>query len=322
MRQTTVLVGRSPLSYLIAQALDRSIGSSIEHQLIWLVPDTALARPHAVGAALSATFPAAEKLAHVRPVNTAVQGINLNDQYVILPKKVLKYDRLLIDQTAWYTADDLARIEKAVRQLVVGLQAKQNTNQDAVGQIRVDGKSAVSYQLALSIQGSLAATTLMRGRLVVAVDRPTDPALSEYLTSQGLGFAKSEVGQSRISLRINEAAGPIITRKIRNLAIDSRGEARVDKTWRLRDHPEVIYVRQSDRQWQNLLKTDLNLSDALATLVKDPSAAKTIASPEKAFLLNGPHGLFLALDGVSNRPATRQLVRLREQRLSRRLFGR
>jgi hypothetical protein len=320
MRQTTVLVGRSPLAYLIAQALDRSMGSSVEHQLIWLVPDTALARPHATSGDFGATFSVDQKLAHVRVVNTIVQGINLN-QYVILPKKVLKYDRLLVDQAAWYTADDLGRIEKAVRQLVVGLQAKQNTNQEAVGQIRVDGQSAVSYQLALSIQSSLVATTLTRGRLVVAVDRPTDSVLAEYLTSQGLGFAKSEVSQSRISLRIAQATGPLITRKIRNLAVDSRGEARVDKTWRLRDHPEVTYVKQSDRQWHNLVKTDLGLADALAALVQNPTASRAISLPEKAFLLTGQHGLFVALDGVSNRPATRQLVRLREQRLTRRIFG-
>lgn len=322
MRQTTVLIGRSPLTYLIAQHLDRTLGPGIEHQLIWLVSDVALARPHVARNAPNATFPAAEKLAHVRVVNTVVQGVNLNDQYVILPKKVLKYDRLLIDQTAWYTADDLTRIEKAVRQLVVGLQAKQNTKQDAVGQVRINGKSAASYQLALSIQNSLAATTLARGRLVVAIDRPADAALAAYLTSQGLGFAKSEVGQSRISLRISEATGPIMTRKIRNLAIDSKGEARVDKSWRLRDHPEVVYVRQSDRQWHNLLKTDIALAEVLSHLVEHPSVTKSVIVPEKAFLLTGSHGLFLALDRVSNRPTTRQLVRLREQRLSRRLFGR
>lgn len=322
MNQTTVIVGRSPLTYLMARNLDRVIGSSVEHQLVWLVPDTALALPHANGIGSAATFNVDRQLTHLKVVSAVVQGINLNDQYVILPKKVLKYDRLVIDQTPWYTADDLSRIDKAVRQLIVGLQAKQNTNQEAVGQIRVDGRSAVSYQLALSILGSLAATTLARGRLDVAVDRPTDAALAEYLTGQGLRFAKTEVGQSRISLRIAEATGPILTRKIRNLAIDGRGEARVDKTWHLRDHPEVIYIRQSDRQWQNLLKADIDLTNCLVPLSQNPPENKTVMIPDKAFLLQGPHGLFLALERVSNRPAARQLIRLREKRLSRRIFGR
>jgi len=320
MRKKIVIVGESPLSLFIAQALDRWVARQVEYQVVWVKRDQTLTAPSQFK---SLTFPpkgiiAASSLDHVQLANSAVVGVNLAAEHIVLPKQVIGYDLLIVDQTPVYCSTELGQMATAVGSLFSAIQAARNLRQPKTATVAVSGQSVLSYQLALAILHDRRRFKIDPRSLVVQVERPADKALNSYLATQGCVMKSTLAGELGATLRLAPAKPPLAKAKVRGLPTDKNGEGRVTRQLNLRSHDNVWWFGETTRSWQNLGRFDHRLAAQVDAVIRGSieltDAPKAIEAAAPAFLLTGPTGMYLEHEPLANRFATQHAVRLLEQR--------
>src|SRR5690349_13746606 len=104
-----VVIGNSPLSYFLAQALDKELGQLVHAKLNLIKPSSGTTHLPTATTLLGKTgFGLPLKTFHgLKVAHDSIKSINLKEKRIITAKKVIEYDFLVVDQTAVYSDEEL-----------------------------------------------------------------------------------------------------------------------------------------------------------------------------------------------------------------------
>lgn len=308
-----VVIGDSPLSFLAARTLDRSLGSFPHIRLRYVTRERSIGYQPALR---SLEVPEVKEKKGVLPTTVVtcqiVKSINLREQRVITDKTTLEYDFLILDRTPVYLNDELKALLAAVKKLTLYLRYQLRSRSDQAATIKFKALTASTAQLALAIRGSLHLIEPGLARKVRLVFESSKelPTLQGFLEESGLEIGRRVVGPG---LTIDMPSAPVLAKKIKGLSVDRSGRAVVGAGLNLANHPEVFIVDYPERKWQNLWRHDQVIAESLshnlqaAMNAREPRAIDTAGA---AMLVHSATDRLLLLGKIASR-------RLRARAISR-----
>ncbi len=311
-----VIVGNSPLAFFVAQGLNNDIARYAHLEVVWLtadrdmsfMPTTRLLAPTRV-AKKAAAIP------NVRIVTDQIRSISLPSRRIVTDKKLIEFDYLFLDQTPWYSQDELKEVGRAIQRLVVQLRSRKDIH--ASGAIRLRGQGALTWQLALNIQAEL--RRIKDRHVAVEVERPRQRIVTDFLTENGIVTEFS----SRPGFTIAAPSPAFLTRKVKGIRIDQRERAIVDADGLASRGVLVVdQANTADRTlWRSLEAQARRIAQQLELLVTE---AETIALDREpvAFILRFDRSVMMKFDRATSRRVRARLLYKLDSDLWKRLLSR
>jgi hypothetical protein len=312
------IVGRSPLAFFVAQELERELARHAHAEVIYFAPKELLYLPEykilrPEGLKISALF------RYVQVINESVNSISLNAQRVITLKDTYGFDVIFIDQTPWYSPEDLEQIRSATQNLLLQLHLAGKNKGAAV---RFAGQGAPVWQAALSLKSHLNATRV--AGLTVAVGPPKDKEVEAFLKEAGISCSSD----SRLPGFTVTAPGPIVDpRKIKGGVVDSKGYLISDARAMAKGQRSVLVRGSNQSHLCGLYRAERTVAGRYASQISRLNQGKPlhpeIGDRQAALLLKSEHGVLVKLDPNRQEPLWRaQLAYRLDRALYRRLLRR
>lgn len=310
------IVGNSPLAFFVAQGLNNDIARYAHLEVFWLTADRELSFPATTKLlSPSRTAKKAAALPNIRIVTDQIRSISLPSRRIVTDKRLLEFDYLFLDQTPWYTQEELKEVGRAIQRLLVQLRSRKDIR--AAGAIRLRGQGALTWQLALNVQAEL--RKLKDRQISVEVERPRQRIVTEFLLEHGIAVEFS----TRPGFTVAAPEPAIPTRKIKGIRIDQRDRAIVDACGLAAKG--VIAVDQAntaDRTlWRAIESQARRIAQQLEQLVTVAELTPLDREPV-AFVLKTERSLLMKFDRAFSRRVRARLLFKLDSDLWKRLLSR
>lgn len=311
-----LIVGNSPLAFFVAQGLNNDIARYTHLEVLWLTDDRELIYlPTYRLLAPNRTVRKSSALPNVRLVTDKIRSVSLPNKRVITEKRVIEFDILFLDQTPWYTQDQLNEVGQALQKLVVHLKAKKDIR--ARGAIRLKGAGPLTWQLALLARHEL--NRLKYRQVVVEIERPKNRAVAELMKESGLSLELS----TRPGFTVAAPLPAFESRKIKGMRIDRRDRAITDGEGIA--GRGVIVAEQAtvaDRTLLRALESQARIYAAQLERLVTQDELLPIDREPAAFLLKSDRQLLFRFDKSISRRVRAQLIYRLELNIWKRLLSR
>lgn len=311
-----VIVGNSPLAFFVAQGLNNDIARYAHLEVVWLtadrdmsfMPTTRLLAPTRV-AKKAAAIP------NVRIVTDQIRSISLPSRRIVTDKRLIEFDYLFLDQTPWYTQDEVKEVGRAIQRLVVQLRSRKDIR--ASGAIRLRGQGALTWQLALNIQAEL--RRIKDRQVAVEVERPRQRIVTDFLTENGIVTEFS----SRPGFTVAAPSPAFLTRRVKGIRIDQRERAIVDSDGLASRGVLVVdQANNADRTlWRSLEAQARRIAQQLELLVTEAETMELDREPV-AFILKFDRSVMMKFDRATSRRVRARLLYKLDSDLWKRLLSR
>jgi hypothetical protein len=307
MEKSIVVIGNSQLSFLVVHQLEEKFGDHTHIDIYW-IKTTARVYPVA-----NPDFDPQKYLNTVKVINSPVKSLNLRDRRVITGKRSLEYDLVFIDQTPVYTSLERQKITDQFETLLSTLRSNENRGVATKAKVALNGQDFDSLNLALALndrknRDSSASVAALR----VEVSGAPDNAGS-FLRSQGLSTRKSQFP----GVVLKPPLPLVKSHQIRGLKVDLAGRAITLATLEPVNHQNVFVLDSSDRQWQNIARSDWHLAGQIVSNIQaklEGTLEQPIDHLGSKLLLRSAAGQFVSLGSmVSSRNRARAIVALDRQ---------
>jgi hypothetical protein len=228
---------------------------------------------------------------------------------------LIEFDYLFLDQTPWYTQEELKEVGRAIQRLLVQLRSRKDIK--AAGAIRLRGQGALTWQLALTVHAEL--KRLKDRQISIEVERPRQRVVTDFLQEHGIVPEYS----NRPGFTVAAPIPAIPTRKIKGIRIDQRDRAIVDASGLAAKG--VIAVDQAntaDRTlWRAIESQARRIAQQIELLVTGAELSALDREPV-AFVLKADSSLLMKFDRASSRRVRARLLFKLDNDLWKRLLSR
>lgn len=323
MRKSVVIVGDSPLSVLVAKALDRDLAREAHIEVTHLTRDDSLIYAPNITSLLGRhTFPSKSKLySNIDCQKTVVKQINLIDRRVITTSGVIDYDCLFLDLTASFLSSEITKISQQATRLISEIKAKINSGRNLRARITFAGEDAISWQLALALASDVSACpAIVQRALIVQAQYPSISKLKNFLAENGVASRKSVALLP--GLTITAPTAPVKNRLVRGALLDDKDNFVLRDTLNPEGHPESIVVDSINRHQQDVLRVDQTLAVQIASNIERFLAGdrqRSINFPRSSGILKGQTNNFVWFGNLQSSHLRAKLISVLDQKFYRRL---
>ena len=323
MRKSVVIVGDSPLSVLVARALDRDLARETHIEVTYLTRDDSLIyAPNLTSLLGRHTFPSKSKLYNnIGCQKTTIKQINLIDRRVITTGGVIDYDCLFLDLTPSFLSSEITKMSQQALRLISEAKAKINSGHNLRARITFAGEDAMSWQLALALASDISAcpATVQRS-LIVQAQYPSISRLKDFLAENGVASRKSVALLP--GLTINAPTAPIKNRLVRGALLDDKDNFVLRDSLNPEGHPESIVVDANQRHQQDVLRVDQTLAEQISSnserfLAGDRQRA--IRCPRSSGILKGQTNDFVWFGNLQSSHLRARLISALDRKFYRQL---
>lgn len=314
-----VIIGNSPLSYFLAQELDKRLGGLVHLKIDWLTADPAVAHLASAESLSGHHYQLGKpEFNHLRLRRSSIASVNLRTRQVVTESGVIDFDQLIIDQIPTYSPGQIAAIRQQLVTFWHHLQGRTRTERKPVhGRVYCQGQSIEAWQLGLLIARELRRhhPGLVSSTKVLA-DLPGNH-IGDFLRRSGL-YSATVASLKLPGLTIKAPASALPNRKIRGLRLGRDDRAITAAGFVLADWPNVTILDDPALEKINLLRVWRSLARRLAASIESRLEAPTSGSLElssPALLLTGHDSRYLLLGDVESRRVRARLVAGLETRL-------
>jgi hypothetical protein len=323
MRKSVVIVGDSPLSVLVARALDRDLARETHIEVTYLTRDDSLIyAPNLTSLLGRHTFPSKSKLYNnIVCQKTTVKQINLIDRRVITTSGVIDYDCLFLDLTPSFLSSEITKISQQALRLISEVKAKINSGHSLRARITFAGEDAMSWQLALALASDISAcpVTVQRS-LIVQAQYPSISRLKDFLAENGVASRKSVALLP--GLTINAPTAPIKNRLVRGALLDDKDNFVLRDSFNPEGRPESIIVVSKQRHQQDVLRADQTLAEQISSNIERFLAGdrqRAITCPRSSGILKGQTNDFVWFGNLQSSHLRARLISVLDRKFYRQL---
>ncbi|MCR4277775.1 MAG: hypothetical protein NUV80_04110 [Candidatus Berkelbacteria bacterium] len=325
MRKSVVIVGDSPLSFLVGRILDRDLARETHIEVIHLTRDDSLIYLPEITSLLGRhNFPSKSKLYHnVSCQKTTIKQINLIDRRVITTGGVVDYDSLFLDLTPSYISSEISKISQQASRLINEIKAKINTGRQLRARVTFAGENAMSWQMALALAADISAyPAAIQRAIIVQAQYPQISKLKDFLTENGVFSRKSVALLPGIT--INTPTAPVKNRLIRGALLDEKDNFILRDTLNPEGHPESIVVDCNRRLQQDILRVDQTLAVQVVSNMERFLAGdrqRTIKPPRSSGMLKGQTNHFVWIGNFQSNRLRAKLISSLDKKFYRQLIS-
>ena len=318
-----MIVGDSPLSVLVARALDRDLAREAHIEVTYLTRDDSLIyAPNFTSLLGRHTFPSKSKLYNnIGYQKTTVKQINLIDRRVITTSGVIDYDCLFLDLTPSFISSEITKISQQALRLISEIKAKINSGRNLRARITFAGEDAMSWQMALALSSDVSACPIAVQRaLIVQAQYPNISKLKDFLAENEVVSRKSVAPLP--GLTVSTPTTPLKSRLVRGALLDEKDNFVLRDTLNPEGHPETIIVDSSNRHQQDLLRVDQTLAVQIKSNMERFLAGdrqKSISSPRSSGILKGQNSNFVWIGNLQSSHLRAKLISALDRRFYKQL---
>jgi len=325
MRRNVVIVGDSPLSLLVARALDQELARSAHIDVAYLSRDERLLYWPELTSLLGTRSGVglAGLLKHVSFKKAAIKQINLIDRRVITSGGIFDYDFLFLDLTPIFTPTEVGKISQQCRRLVSEVQAKLNTGQQLRSRVTFAGEDVHSWQLATALASDLLVHSgSVQRSIIIQAQFPSRPDLKQFLAANNVASRKT-VGLLP-GLTIGEPTGSIKSRLVRGALLDGADNFILRPSFNPEGHPNCLVVDGQSRLLTNLWRVDQTLAGRIADNIERFLAGnrqKEVELPKPAGVIKGADSIMAWVGSLESRRWRARAIAGLDRRFYHRIVG-
>jgi hypothetical protein len=312
------LIGKSPLSLFIAQALDKHLGPLVQYKLTWLTEDDELVTD----------LLAFDPVGKINGVNlkrqfndlqlkvSSVKSVNLRRQEIITSRSTVAYDFLILDQLPYYSKKELSLIYQQFSTLIGAVAAAKKGDRPVSAAVSVSGNSAHSAQLTVALRSFQLRhfPSLLRSISIHINSQP--PAIQSYLSEHSItkGVAKSA------GMAIGQPSAAVSSKSIKGARLAGDGHIVTDPIMRVRGYDNVLCFDSPELLRSNILRVYRSFSRHVAEFITnffENSSIKKLHFPKTSVLLRSDRGHLALIGDMKSKNFRAKLIAKLEESLRR-----